>query len=1796
MKMNTVKLASITVICVAIFGGAYMLNVSDSSEAAATITFDPNGGAVYDGNNHVIGPYSSAIDSPVYIPGSNFQVCTGTNQTYRYILEGYGFLGWSDTPQDPDAEDYNPVIDYPEGGLIPTSATDKTVYAVWDKNSYAVNLTYTDTYARTIYIPYGRELQDLSSYMNYVPEEMAGYRVVGWASKPMPGTKDANGAYLMPDLDFNNGDKRYSQIARLNMGAGDMTIYAIWGKVYTLSGTTTTTIANGTGDEGCYYFTSNGNKLTGGGLVINGGNPYVFVDAVNLEFSYITETATTKTNVLKTSNSPFILNNGANVELTVMSDCTFRGGTGGTNNTIGYAGINVQRANNQSSTLTISEYSEGTLTAVGGDGYEPRNNSAYPGAGIGANGSQNCGIIIINGGKVNAVGGDCIEEYGSTAGQRKTSGPGIGGTNARIQINSGIVTATSGNVHAQRGDNCYKTYTVNGSTEVRPIYSSNNSYIQIDQVHAEVRENQSGQSHIYSTGTRTIYITFTGAQIGNVLGLTVNGTSLDLGGMTLISGTSIEVREDVFPANTSEKFEVILSTGHNNYFSNYYKGSNENKASLHVTWSDYNQRYDVTIDESNDTPRGLVDVYFNEESIRGTETFATLEPNQELTVSGTNNATQVLKTFILTVAEGYEFTGIKYSTDGETWTNRVTRNGDSFDGLNTQGNLKERIDIGPNDISITLRMTVNTSGTARNHLSFTIEPVSYNITYTVKNNEDDSFNFQYKMISTGDQNPEDIQWGNSAPYNSATQRAYYKSGKTLVFHTEYGSSNPFNLLLVTINDENVTSNLTNQGDGTFTLELTDINCDLNIEVHYRPTMLVKAYYPVLDNQALTNIGTNAKVTLVDANGDPIPFIAGPAGVTVPRNGSNIRLPLQGEGQDSTGKYVYAYVNRNDTVHFVINDYQILKDNSTHTDIKDIRITIGETSYIMPSGLYVNEIYDVSNVYDNASILVTLSRVQLMVTCISYNGTDQASSTIVMSTGIETFDGAYITLPTAESLAGMDGTYITGSGDTKMYVKTGYKLLKWKAESGYELDPGSKFNVYTHETFTAQWDTEPEVYSITYDLKGYIEEFNTKSGQYELKPNLSPGTNGVGNPASYTINSSTISFNPGTMNGYDCLWSLDGAEHSDSITIVPGTGENQYHRDVTLTAYWISKNVTIVYHNNLPTGSTEQINLPGDYEGGEYVTHTTVGRPYGSLPYYRNFEYNDKNYSFGGWATNSQGTERITENTMISMPNNPQNIIDLYIIWIEGSTYVISLEYDRNQGSATVSALSGNANDNITLTVNPGNGYESYKVSVNGVEKGDFHQGDTSATITLTGTNYLFRIRVEFTPLEYDIKVLRPYSMDAETVTTGGITYYVMETESGTKYYMRLIGNEPKYYDPSTLVDDDPSTLVDVTASVTVDTYYVSYAVNSYTVVSDPIYLTKPQSNAYPNHTFYGWTGTDIVDVERNVVEIPKGSYGDRRYIEIWTPNAYSITYHLFGGTHSNPTRCNVGEVMILTDAVKAGYGFDGWYRNYDENTGEYSDLLTNNTLPDTITSDIDLYAKYSEATEVDFPFDSYDERDDENKKLIVYADDKAYNGDAQHVIEVVTVNTPQGQRPAYSFTGSYEGIYADEMVFTVTLSDKCVWGNIGGSHIDPYLRDYDIEVHWSITPRTLYIVTPTYYKVYDGTEITILANDFKTIGLTYFDNGVNTRFSISSEVQQFTNAGEYPLIVTVDNQAYAYNSYTIVFIQGSCVIFKEDCATFTVPIKETSPPPAGSQMSAQAVAHMLTYSQTVPGPNRRLIG
>ena len=139
---------------------------------------------------------------------------------------------------------------------------------------------------------------------------------------------------------------------------------------------------------------------------------------------------------------------------------------------------------------------------------------------------------------------------------------------------------------------------------------------------------------------------------------------------------------------------------------------------------------------------------------------------------------------------------------------------------------------------------------------------------------------------------------------------------------------------------------------------------------------------------------------------------------------------------------------------------------------------------------------------------------------------------------------------------------------------------------------------------------------------------------------------------------------------------------------------------------------------------------------------------------------------------------------------------------------------------------------------------------------------------------------------------------------------------------------------------EPQKTIEIPQGSTGDrTYTANWQVIEYTIItlleggnagsSEVYFYTVEQTVTLPTptrtgYTFLGWTGEGITTPQPNVT-IPKGSTGDKTYIENWELTEYNITMDLNGGSGQEKVVYTMtDEDFELPTPTRHGYEFVGW--------------------------------------------------------------------------------------------------------------------------------------------------------------------------------------------------------------------------------------------------------------------------------
>ena len=502
------------------------------------------------------------------------------------------------------------------------------------------------------------------------------------------------------------------------------------------------------------------------------------------------------------------------------------------------------------------------------------------------------------------------------------------------------------------------------------------------------------------------------------------------------------------------------------------------------------------------------------------------------------------------------------------------------------------------------------------------------------------------------------------------------------------------------------------------------------------------------------------------------------------------------------------------------------------------------------------------------------------------GITEAQKTIEIpqgSTGDRTYTANWQVIEYTITLLDMDGA---GTSEALVYTveqpvtlptptREGYAFLGWTVNSDMApqltvvLPQGSIGN----RTYTANWELTG--YTITMDLNG-------GSGETALL---------------YTVIDDDFALPTPTRNGYEFVgWTGEGiTTPQPNVTIPKGsTGDKTYIENWVLKGYYITMDL------NGGSGKEKVIYTITD-EDFELPTPTRNG------------------YEFVGWT----GEGITTPQTSVKIPKGSTGNKAYTANW-KVIEYTITLD---TNGGPNVSPIKYTVEDSFTLPYPLRPGYEFAGWVLDG-------SGMLPATtlIIYYGTTGDLHYKAEWRLAEYTINMdLNGGSGKEKVVYT--ITDEDFELPTPTRNGYEFVGWTGERI-------TTPQTSVKIPKGSTGNkAYTANWQVIKYTIItlleggnagsSGAYVYTVEETFTLPTptrtgYTFWGWTGEGITKPQPSVT-IPRGSTGDKTYIENWVETGYTITLDLNGGSGKEKVIYTMtDEDFELPTPTRNGYEFVGW--------------------------------------------------------------------------------------------------------------------------------------------------------------------------------------------------------------------------------------------------------------------------------
>ena len=241
-----------------------------------------------------------------------------------------------------------------------------------------------------------------------------------------------------------------------------------------------------------------------------------------------------------------------------------------------------------------------------------------------------------------------------------------------------------------------------------------------------------------------------------------------------------------------------------------------------------------------------------------------------------------------------------------------------------------------------------------------------------------------------------------------------------------------------------------------------------------------------------------------------------------------------------------------------------------------------------------------------------------------------------------------------------------------------------------------------------------------------------------------------------------------------------------------------------------------------------------------------------------------------------------------------------------------------------------AGEQVTVQIAPAAGYRGIHV----------FQSDPAVSLSISEGNDAVSFLMPYAPLTLTLTADKLYTVTMDTAGGDPIRpiQYTVESEA----FQLPIPVRTGYIFLGWTGEGitEPQKTIEIPQGGTGDrTYTANWQVIEYTIItlleggnagsSEVYFYTVEQTVTLPTptrtgYTFLGWTGEGITTPQPNVT-IPKGSTGDKKYIENWELTEYNITMDLNGGSGQEKVVYTMtDEDFELPTPTRNGYEFVGW--------------------------------------------------------------------------------------------------------------------------------------------------------------------------------------------------------------------------------------------------------------------------------
>ena len=241
-----------------------------------------------------------------------------------------------------------------------------------------------------------------------------------------------------------------------------------------------------------------------------------------------------------------------------------------------------------------------------------------------------------------------------------------------------------------------------------------------------------------------------------------------------------------------------------------------------------------------------------------------------------------------------------------------------------------------------------------------------------------------------------------------------------------------------------------------------------------------------------------------------------------------------------------------------------------------------------------------------------------------------------------------------------------------------------------------------------------------------------------------------------------------------------------------------------------------------------------------------------------------------------------------------------------------------------------AGEQVSVTMQPAAGYRGIHV----------FQSDPAVSLSISEGNDAVSFLMPYAPLTLTLTADKLYTVTMDTAGGDPIRPIQYTVESEAFQLPTPVRTGYIFLGWTGEGITEPQKTIEIPQGSTGDrTYTANWQVIEYTIItlleggnagtSQVYFYTVEQTVTLPTptrtgYTFLGWTGEGITTPQPNVT-IPKGSTGDKTYIENWELTEYNIAMDLNGGSGQEKVVYTMtDEDFELPTPTRNGYEFVGW--------------------------------------------------------------------------------------------------------------------------------------------------------------------------------------------------------------------------------------------------------------------------------